>query len=156
MAIVKKPGGFHHALQALGTVAPAAFPADVLQSSAWEHIVRHLLVLTPALPLTAARFDEMLAGVRRDLPKLTWDVATLAKQILGLRGELLALPKAYKTLAADVERLVPPDFLLRTPHAQLLHLPRYLKAISIRARTCAFKSWQGRGEGEAAPASARA
>ena len=37
----------------------------------------------------------------------------------------------------DVNRLVPPDFLARTPHARLVHLPRYLKAILMRAERAA-------------------
>jgi ATP-dependent helicase HrpA len=33
---------------------------------------------------------------------------------------------------------VPPDFLARTPHARLLHLPRYLKAVLVRAERAAI------------------
>ena len=32
----------------------------------------------------------------------------------------------------DLQRLASPDFLVRTPHDQLPHLPRYLRAMQIR------------------------
>jgi ATP-dependent helicase HrpA len=38
----------------------------------------------------------------------------------------------------DLERLVPGDFLARTPHSQLSHLQRYLKAMIVRAERFAI------------------
>ena len=46
---------------------------------------------------------------------------------------MLAGPKRYAGLEQDVARLLPADFLARTPHARLTHLHRYLRAIQIRA-----------------------
>jgi ATP-dependent helicase HrpA len=39
----------------------------------------------------------------------------------------------------DAARLVPPDFLAHTPHRQLRHLVRYLKAILVRAERAAHQ-----------------
>jgi ATP-dependent helicase HrpA len=36
-------------------------------------------------------------------------------------------------ITQELVRLVPPDFLERTPHDQLAQFPRYLKALQIRA-----------------------
>src|SRR5690606_39053167 len=62
---------------------------------------------------------------------LLWRLLDQLEVILKLRLEL-ALQKPAPT--ADLTRIVPADFLLHTPHAQLKHLPRYLKAVQVRAR----------------------
>jgi ATP-dependent helicase HrpA len=46
---------------------------------------------------------------------------------------VLAGPKRYGGLEQDVARLLPADFLARTPHPRLPHLHRYLRAIQVRA-----------------------
>ena len=61
----------------------------------------------------------------------------LLTQVNELRAKILACPKKYPGLEADLQRLLPPDVLAATPHAQLQHLPRYLKAIQIRAERAA-------------------
>jgi ATP-dependent helicase HrpA len=45
----------------------------------------------------------------------------------------MSFPKRYAGMEADLERLAGIDFLARTPHAQLPHLQRYLKAVQVRA-----------------------
>ncbi|MEA3209276.1 MAG: ATP-dependent helicase HrpA [Chthoniobacter sp.] len=75
----------------------------------------------------------MLESARRDLPGLAYQVGESTRQLLDLRQKLLASPKRYAGLEQDVQRLVPGDFLARTPHAQLPHLLRYLRAIEVRA-----------------------
>jgi ATP-dependent helicase HrpA len=54
-----------------------------------------------------------------------------------LKRQILAFPRPYAGLQADLARLLPPDLLLTTPHAQLQHLPRYLKAVLLRAERAA-------------------
>ena len=116
--------------------APAAALADsgeLLQQSAYRHIVEHAFQLEPLYPLTQARFHAMVETARRELPMLARRVSELTGQILTLRQALLASGKRYPGLEADIKRLVPADFLAHTPHAQLAHLPRYLGAIKLRA-----------------------
>jgi ATP-dependent helicase HrpA len=128
---------FHDALQQMSANLPvpaaASVTADVLQKSAYQHLLDHTLVLAPIFPLTATRFLALTESVRRELPALTWQLGESLRQILALRQAVLAGPRRYATLEYDVQRLVPPDFLARTPHAQLPHLPRYLRAIQVRA-----------------------
>ena len=132
-------GNFQAALSQLSlpaTPAAAAVPkgsVEHLQQSAHEHILSHALRLQPLLPLTEKRFNALCDSVRKELPGLTHRVKTLSAQVHDLKQKILALPKPYPGLVQDVQRLVPLDLLSRTPHAQLQHLPRYLKAIQVRA-----------------------
>jgi ATP-dependent helicase HrpA len=77
----------------------------------------------------AAAVEKAKADLRGLVPKFV----DLLREILTLRNELLVLPGAPATMARDVAALVPADFLRRTPYAQLAHLPRYLKAMKLRA-----------------------
>jgi ATP-dependent helicase HrpA len=116
----------------LHSVAKTPAPNASLPDQAHEHILAHLLRLTPLFPLTEKRFQQLAETFRRDLPAVVHRTRTLHAQILDQRAKLLALPKRYPGLEADLQRLVPLDLLLKTPHEQLQHLPRYLKAIQVR------------------------
>jgi ATP-dependent helicase HrpA len=138
----KQAAGFHAALQQMGAKlqAPAtAFTTpEVLQKSAYEHLLQYALQLTPIFPLTEARFVAMAESARRELPALTYELGERTRQILDLRQKLLASPKRYGGFEKDLERLVSGDFLARTPHIQLPHLFRYLRAVQIRAERAAL------------------
>ncbi len=125
---------FHDALSQLTTVTATVVksPADQLIQSAHEHILAHALRLEPIFPLTQARFTTLCDQVRRDLPALTHRVKTLTAQAQEQKQKLLTLPRRYPGLEQDVNRLVPTDLLAVTPHAQLPHLTRFLKAIQVR------------------------
>jgi ATP-dependent helicase HrpA len=133
----KQPAGFHAALHQMSAKlqppAAAFTTPEVLQKSAYEHLLQYALQLTPIFPLTEARFLAMAESARRELPALTYQLGERTRQILDLRQKLLASPKRYAGFEKDLERLVPGDFLARTPHAQLPHLFRYLRAVQIRA-----------------------
>ena len=113
--------------------ASSAHSGELLQQSAYRHIVEHVFRLEPLHPLTQARFEAMVEAARRELPLVARRVSELAAQTLTLRTAILASPRRYPGLEADVQRLVPADFLAHTPHAQLPHLPRYLRAVQLRA-----------------------
>jgi ATP-dependent helicase HrpA len=132
----KKAAGFHQTLQQLSAklqapTAPFLTP-EVLQKTAYQHLLTHTLTLAPVFPLTAERFEALTAAAHRELPALTYQLGEMTRQILALRQTVLATPKRYTGLEQDVQRLVPADFLARTPHGQLHHLVRYLRAIQIR------------------------
>ncbi len=130
----QQPASFQAALTQLNT--PAASPVSNLSQQAHEHIIAHMLRLQPTFPLTEKRFFALCETVRRDLPAVTHRVKTLFTQIHDLRAKLLAQPKRYPGLEQDLARLIPADLLATTPHEQLQHLPRYLKAIQIRNERC--------------------
>jgi ATP-dependent helicase HrpA len=134
----KQAGGMANALQGWSSQQTATnklvwCPPDVLQASAVEHVCAHLLRLEPLLPLTAKRFEDLIAQSRKSLPGLLARVREQCAAIFTLRDQVLSSQKTYAGLARDVERLVPANFLAITPHRQLNHLPRYLKAIQVRA-----------------------
>lgn len=138
----KTPANFQASLQQLtvkmsGPVG-VPFPAETLQQSAYEHLLRQVLTLAPVFPLTAARFQALTAAAHRDLPGLTHQLGERTKQLLALRQAILASPKRYPGLEQDVQRLLPPDFLARTPHGQLPHVHRYLRGVQIRAERAAL------------------
>lgn len=130
-------GGFHDALgemsRQLKSGTTLAEPTtQILQDSALEHILKTTLKLDPLRPLTEARFNALVTETRTQLTPLARKVEELTKQILTLRRQIIDAEKRYPNWEADLSRLVPPDFLAKTPHSQLQHLPRYLKAMLTR------------------------
>ncbi|MCB1277167.1 ATP-dependent RNA helicase HrpA [Prosthecobacter sp.] len=128
----QQPASFQAALSQLAAPAAAALPASNLAQQAHEHILAHMLRLQPVFPLTEKRFFALCETVRRELPAVTHRVKTLFTQIHDQRAKLLASTKRYPGLEHDLARLIPADLLATTPHEQLQHLPRYLKAIQVR------------------------
>jgi ATP-dependent helicase HrpA len=137
-----KAASFQDALQkvsaSLTPAASGAVPPELLQKSAYEHLLHAALTLEPVFPLTEVRFRALVESARKELPALTYRLAELTKQILALRQTVLASSKRYPTLEQDVQRLVPPDFLAHTPPERLPHLLRYLRAVQIRAERAAI------------------
>jgi ATP-dependent helicase HrpA len=127
-----QPASFQDALSRISSGPVAKSSSDQLVQSAHEHILAYALRLEPIFPLTEGRFAAMCEQVRRELPALTHRVKTLAAQAHEQKQKLLALPRRYPGLDQDVNRLVPADVLAITPHAQLPHLTRFLKAIQVR------------------------
>lgn len=138
----KEGGGFQVALENFGgqlTGKPRdPVSPEVMQKSAYEHILRHLLSLHPIFPLTEERFAGMIEAARRDMPRVVARVQGAAKLVGELRSKILASGKSYPGMDADLRRLVPADFLAMVPHGQLQHLPRYLRAMEIRVGRAAL------------------
>ena len=133
----KKPASLEDALtDASVRLTPSALTSEALQASAFVHILDHALRLDP--PRTAARFVEMTGAARRNFPALISKLREHTKLLLDLRERILTSPKRYAGMDQDVARLVPSDFLARTPHNRLSHLPRYLKAILMRGERAAL------------------
>jgi ATP-dependent helicase HrpA len=163
----RQVNNFHDALQQmsakLSTPAAAFITADILQKTAHQHLLDHALALVPVLPLTAARFKALTESAQRDLPALTCRLGDWVRQLLALRQAVLAGAKRYAGLEKDVARLMPADFLARTPHSRLSHLHRYLRAVQVRAERASvndtkdaekaqqlapFRDWEKRVPGE--------
>ena len=113
--------------------APAPVTAESLADDACRHIAEHLFRLEPLFPLTESRFNAMIQGARRELPALARRISELTGQIFALRNAIAISPKRYAGMEQDLARLVPGDFLARTPHTRLPHLIRYLRAVQTRA-----------------------
>jgi ATP-dependent helicase HrpA len=124
------------ALRELGPLA-AAVPLDTLQAQAFAMLRDWVCdagrVAAGAAGLTAGAFAAAVAGAKRDLRGVVPRLMDLLREILSARVELQVLPDAPDGLTADVAALVPPDFLRVTRYDRLAHLPRYLKAMRLRA-----------------------
>jgi ATP-dependent helicase HrpA len=132
---INQSASFTAALSQLNKTVP-----EPAASPAMDHILAFALRLDPLLPLTEKRFNTLCENARRELPAITQKVRTLLTQIHELRDRILSGKNRYSGMESDLQRLVPPDLLARTPHAQLQHLPRFLKAIQVRAERAAHNA----------------
>ncbi|MEI6871258.1 MAG: DUF3418 domain-containing protein, partial [Verrucomicrobiota bacterium] len=134
--------GFQNSLQQLGAqlqCSAGAFTPEAFQESGMARLLEHAFVWAPVQPLTQERFFAFLENGRRALPGLVYQLGEAARQIMALKEVLLALPKRYPGMDADIARLVPADFPSQTPFSRLSHLPRYLKAVQVRAERAVHK-----------------
>jgi ATP-dependent helicase HrpA len=58
-------------------------------------------------------------------------------EILKQRQAILLCRKPYPELKNDLNRLLPPQFLRQVGYERLAHVPRYLKALLVRAERAA-------------------
>jgi len=140
------------ALRMLGTLAVTLVTPDNLQAHALESIRRW--VTDPqrmaggaagTVPLTAKRFEAVLANAKGDLRGLVPKVGDWLKEIFTLRLALQTARQAYPGMAGDLAALLPPDFVRAMPFGRLQHLPRYLKAMQVRT-----EKWKRDSEKDAA------
>ncbi len=125
---------------------PTAAPSthSLLSDQAREHLLAHALRLEPLFPLKEKRFQELCERTRKELPTMTHRLRELLKQCDELRVKIQSYPHRYPGMDADLIRLLPVNLLVTTPHAQLMHLPRYLKAILMRAERFANNAMKDR------------
>ena len=135
-----------------------------LRETSLEHLKRHLLPAEPLPALTRAHFEAAVAEARRRLPGLAPQFMDRLGLILQLRQQVQqrigavavpALPRsrtfsslgqlgspaavrAAHPLAAELAGLLPSRFLERIAYDRLAEMPRYLKALLIRAERAAL------------------
>ena len=112
--------------------------ADDLRDQVIELALVRAFLAEP-LPTDAAGFERRLADGRARLTLIANEIARCAGAVLVDYGAALRKLKdarptkeAADDITAQLARLVPRQFLVQTPWAQLAHLPRYLKAIVMR------------------------
>jgi len=96
--------------------------------------------MTEALPVNAEQFAERLQAGKSRLALIAQEVSRHALNALQAHADLqkkMASAKAASTAAhADMQTqmqgLIFPKFVADIPYGQLVHLPRYLKAIAMR------------------------
>jgi ATP-dependent helicase HrpA len=96
--------------------------------------------LADSLPFGQADFARRVQEGRSRLNLIADELRRLAAALLGEQAQLqrrLAAaekvhPAAVQDLRQQLERLLAPGFLARTPWERLQHLPRYLKAAGLR------------------------
>jgi ATP-dependent helicase HrpA len=95
--------------------------------------------LSEPLPQDEASFKQRVDEGRSRLTLIANEVARLAGGILAEYAaasrkvkDARAFAEAQKDTQEQLQRLVPKNFIATTPWAALAHLPRYLKAITVR------------------------
>ncbi|QYM78497.1 DUF3418 domain-containing protein [Horticoccus luteus] len=119
-------------LRELGALVASIAPAEALQADAFLALRRWLIERTPPR-LTEEGFAATLRQARADLQGGVPRLVALLREILTLRQALLVHPQPYAGLAAELEQLVPADFLRHTEFPRLENFPRYLKGMTLRA-----------------------
>ena len=147
------------ALRELGTLTATLGPVEELQAQALESIRRWVcdperVGVGRVIPnasvaaesseqtrrikdnppyLTEAEFAAALEKSKADLRGLVPRLTDLLREILTLRQALLVHPTPPPGLERELSALLAADFLRATPYAQLAQLPRYLRAMKLRA-----------------------
>ena len=90
-------------------------------------------------PADAASFRQRIEEGRTRVNLIAQEIARLALSVLTEWSAAVRKLKDSKApkdvhddIQAQLQRLMPPRFIAITPHAQLQHFPRYLKAIVLR------------------------
>jgi ATP-dependent helicase HrpA len=139
------------AIRSLGPLIATLAPVDELQAQAFQSIRKWLCdskrvaasvserMAEAVDPLAHARsygapaFAAALEKAKADIRGLVPRFVDQLREILTLRQALLVQPNPPAGLDRDLAALLPPDFLRTTPYQQLAHIPRYLKAMKLRA-----------------------
>ena len=157
-------GGVPAKTVAKGAAATAGkMPDEGLAEATFQHVAGMALRLEPVLPLREARFLAMVNAARRDLPLLARRTGEQVAKIWEQRRLILAAAKRYAGIEADLARLAAEDFPARTSPEALAQVPRYLRAVAVRAERAAvspakdaekarllapFADWEARVPGE--------
>ncbi|WP_215297839.1 ATP-dependent RNA helicase HrpA [Polynucleobacter sp. AP-Nino-20-G2] len=96
--------------------------------------------LNDPLPVNAGQFAERLQAGKPRLALIAQEISKHTLAALQANTELqkkmaqakAASPSAYADIQAQVQGLIFAKFVSDIPYAQLVHLPRYLKAVALR------------------------
>ncbi len=174
LALQRELGWLQKDLRSLYRLEPllaGSITPDELQRQAYEHLRRHLLPAEPLSAFTQGHFAAAVEQARSRLPGLAPQFTDLLEKILKFRQEILrrhagvrgAVPEPKKSLSeislsrqkapvtaapafvsTELEWLLPRDFLQKIPFNRLPHLPRYLKALVVRAERAKLNSARDR------------
>ena len=96
--------------------------------------------MTEPLPVNAEQFAERLQAGKPRLALIAQEISRHALNALQaytdlqkkIASAIAASPSAYADMQTQMQSLIFPKFVADIPYAQLVHLPRYLKAIAMR------------------------
>lgn len=106
---------------------------EQLLETAYEAVRNQLLKADIHFPLRRVDFERRVESARQELPEIVPQCIDLVSRILRLRQEILLSKKKYPRMEEDLRELLPADFPAGTPWAQLGEMPRYLRAMMVRA-----------------------
>lgn len=122
-----------HALNAVKDLYITLGPPEELIETAYVAVRNQLLNADMSYPLKRSDFEALVTAARTELPGVVPQFVNLVSSILRQRQEILLSKKKYPEMDRDLGGLVPSRFLEKVSAAYLQHLPRYLKAMIIRA-----------------------
>jgi ATP-dependent helicase HrpA len=124
------------------TLAASPYPdVPTMLADCTASAIDHLMVRHGGPAWDRAAFERLAAGVRDGLHATTYEDVTTVATVLGLWTQVrdrvteLTAPAAkpvVEDLRAQLSWLVHDGFVSETGHEQLVHLPRYLRAIGRR------------------------
>lgn len=106
---------------------------EVLRDGVLTCAANHMFERENMYPLTQTDFENARVKALERIPNLVPTIISITKSCLEFRQRILSIKKGYPDLRSDLDRLLAPTFLTTTSFEQLRHMPRYLKAIVIRA-----------------------
>ena len=97
-------------------------------------------LMSDDLPVTAEQFKQRLQAGKPRLALIAQEMSKHALAALQANADLqkklaqakAASPSAYADIQAQLQALIFPKFVSEIPYGQLVHLPRYLKAVALR------------------------
>jgi ATP-dependent helicase HrpA len=113
-------------------------PGEELVTTAWENIRRHHFTRIELWPLRADGFERIVESRRAELRTLLPRLEGWLQTILRRRQEALLCRRPLAGMQAEVDALVPGQFLRHVPFERLPHLGRYLQALLVRAERAAL------------------
>ena len=96
--------------------------------------------MSEPLPVNAEQFTERLQAGKPRLALIAQEISRHALNALQAHADLqkkmasakASSPTAYADMQTQIQALIFPQFVAQIPYGQLVHLPRYLKAIAMR------------------------
>jgi ATP-dependent helicase HrpA len=96
--------------------------------------------MTEPLPNNAEQFAERMQAGKPRLALIAQEISRHALSALQAYADLqkkmaqakASSPSAYADIQSQIQGLIFPKFVADIPYAQLVHVPRYLKAIAMR------------------------
>jgi ATP-dependent helicase HrpA len=106
---------------------------DNLREGVTDAATKHLLEREHHYPLVEGHYKAALTAAKSRVPNLIPTIVEWTRQVLELRRAIVDVKRPYSGMREELNVLIPPNFLSVVPFEQLRHLPRYLKAMVVRA-----------------------
>jgi ATP-dependent helicase HrpA len=106
---------------------------EKLKGLVLEAAVARMLERESTYPLLKRDFKAALEHARERMLNLVPSIVGWVHSCLQLRRQIIDTKRPYPGMRGDLEALLPPEFLTTVPFEHLKHLPRYLKAMLVRA-----------------------
>ena len=119
-------------IKKIGPALASIGSTEDIKKDAFTHLRNHLLVDLPLTEISEKHFNERAAYAAKEVKGIVYKFVDFLGPILELRHTIQTTKPHYKEFHQDMLRVVPKDFLRRTPFSRMQHLERYLKGFILR------------------------